>query len=208
MSEGRENKNIHRGVNCYSTHFRGLDGVLIVCDASQPSLLERIKYWLKVVDEKTGYNETPVPVLIMVNKIDCLYESTEVSLDRRQLDKLCNGGGGRTLDWFATSAKTGMNVEACIKELVRITLSTPGRLKNKSPPLAESISENDLKSLSEDIARLRKPFTITKNPSPRSKKNNSQVNKHEAAAVFNVPPESNEVHHRDERVGGCKCVLS
>ncbi len=199
MSEG-ENKNNHRDVN--STHFRGLDGVLIVCDVSQPSLLERIAYWLKVVDEKTakqGY-EAPVPVLIMVNKIDCLEESPEISLDCCQLDKFCKGG--RASGWFATSAKTGMNVETCIKELVQISLSTPGP---RTPPLAESISEKDLKSFSADIARLHTPLT-TRNPPPRSKKNSSQINELEAAMINE--PEPNEGHHHAERGDGCRCVVS
>ncbi len=197
MSEG-ENRN-NRNVG--STHFRGLDGVLIVCDVTKPSLLERIAYWLKVVDENTAKDyKTPVPVLIMVNKIDCLGEPPEISLDHSQLDKFCKGG--RALGWFATSAKTGMNVEACIKELVRIVLSNPGPCTS---PLAKAIPEKDLKSLSAEIERLHTSLTARNTP-PSSKSTTQRVNKFEAAMLNESEP--NKGHHHTERGYGCRCVVS
>ncbi len=194
---GGDNKNIP---DVGSTHFRGLDGVLIVCDVTKPSLLERIAYWLKVVDENTAKDyKTPVPVLIMVNKIDCLGERPEISLDHSQLDKFCNGG--RALGWFATSAKTGMNVEACVNELTRIVLSNPGPCIS---PLAKAIPEKDLKSLSVEIERLHTSLSA-RNP-PSSIENSMQrVNKFETATLKESEP--NKGHHA-ERGHGCRCIIS
>ncbi len=199
ISEG-ENTNSR---DIRSTHFRGLDGVLIVCDVTQPSLLERIAFWLKVVDEKTavkGY-AARVPVLIMVNKIDCIGESPEISFDHSQLDNICKGG--QALGWFATSAKTGMNVEACIKELVRIVLSTPGP---RTPTLAKAFPEKDLKSLYADIERLCTPLT-TRNTPPSNRSSSKRVKFAAAAAMLNEP-EPNEGHKNVERENGCRCVVS
>lgn len=87
--------------------FNNANGVLLVCDVSQPETFYNLPQWYEIIASVAG----SVPLVVLANKTDLRGSG---SLPTEEIDRLC-----RELrwPWLATSAKTGENVEAAFRRL-------------------------------------------------------------------------------------------
>lgn len=96
------------------SHFKGMQGILAVCDLTRNETLRSIGGWKSSVFHVAG----KVPVCIVANKSDLEVES---AMDKKDVAKYSRGMGS---PFLFTSAKTGMNVERAFGELAMWILST------------------------------------------------------------------------------------
>ncbi|MEE9506324.1 MAG: Rab family GTPase [Thermoplasmata archaeon] len=99
------------------SHFKGMQGILAVCDLTRNETLRSIDGWKSSVFHVTG----KVPVCIIANKSDLEDRS---AMDKKEVARYSRGMGS---PFFFTSAKTGMNVERAFGELAKWILSTGDR---------------------------------------------------------------------------------
>ena len=96
------------------SHFKGMQGILAVCDLTRNETLRSIGGWKSSVFHVTG----KVPVCIIANKSDLEDQS---AMDKKDVARYSRGMGS---PFIFTSAKTGMNVERAFGELAMWILST------------------------------------------------------------------------------------
>ncbi|MEE9341050.1 MAG: hypothetical protein V3V21_05240, partial [Thermoplasmata archaeon] len=95
------------------SHFKGMQGVLAVCDVTRNETLRGLEGWKSSIFHATG----KVPVCIVANKTDL---EDQFDLDRKDVAKYSRRIGS---PFIFTSAKTGMNVERGFHELAQWILS-------------------------------------------------------------------------------------
>lgn len=88
-------------------YFKGVSGVLAVCDMTHRRSLERLEAWMKAVESVAG----EVATLVALNKAD-LEGAAEFGED--EAGRIADAFGGEAL---ATSARTGENVEEAFRLL-------------------------------------------------------------------------------------------
>lgn len=81
------------------TYFRGVQGILAVCDASRPETLPALDGWRQSIFRVAG----SVPTYVLANKAD-----QARAITRGDLSTFCEGWG---CPWLYTSARTGESVE-------------------------------------------------------------------------------------------------
>ncbi len=86
-------------------YFRGVSGVLAVCDMTRRRSLERLESWMGAVESVAG----EVATLVALNKAD-LEEAAEFGED--EAGQIAEAFGGEVL---ATSARTGSHVEEAFR---------------------------------------------------------------------------------------------
>ncbi len=96
-----------------STSYRGAEGAMIVCDLTRKETLDSmVEYWIPELQKVTG----PVPMVFVGNKCDLI--------DQRQISEDDLKAIARKYECksFASSAKTGENVESLFRSLGREVL--------------------------------------------------------------------------------------
>lgn len=117
------------------SYFKGAQAVLAVWDVTRPETLREVPGWIELAREVTG----PIPVVIATNKMDLAPDRT---FEADALDDVARESGGVC---FATSAKTGENVDAAFLRLAedlvhRWESSQPPRPRVGGHPSLESIA--------------------------------------------------------------------
>ena len=87
--------------------YNGTHAALIVCDITRKETLESIKTWIA----KLYSIANDIPIIILANKNDLLYEAKVKLEDLEKIAKEMN------THCLYTSAKTGENVEAAFRQL-------------------------------------------------------------------------------------------
>jgi small GTP-binding protein len=132
-------------------HFRGVHGVFIMCDITQPKTLQNIDAWKARVDDcikKAGHGD--IPVIVLVNKMDMLGEEG-ISFDLKAFDKQCRK---MQVDArYFISCKQETNIELAIKDMLRIVLDK--RTALTAPGLA-ALGEDTLKTLASEVQELKR----------------------------------------------------
>ncbi len=83
-------------------YFKGAEGAMVVCDITQRPTLTNAAKWSKLLFSVAGR----VPVVYLANKVDLHEKAAFAPEDLAQLAEANDGS------YFATSAKTGVHVEA------------------------------------------------------------------------------------------------
>ncbi|MEE9593186.1 MAG: Rab family GTPase [Thermoplasmata archaeon] len=96
------------------TYFRGVQGILAVCDATRPETLPALEGWRQTIFRVAG----TVPTYILANKAD-----QERATSREDLTRFCEGWG---CPWLYTSARSGESVEEAFAGLTRLVLRFVG----------------------------------------------------------------------------------
>lgn len=98
--------------NMTRVYYKEAVGAVVVYDANRMPTKEAVKKWKNDIDNKVTLKDQPIPCILLANKEDLL----QGELDKKAMDAFCaeNGFEG----WWATSAKTGKNVEKAIHQLV------------------------------------------------------------------------------------------
>ena len=92
------------------TYFRGVQGILAVCDATRPETLPPLEGWRQSIFRVAG----SVPTYVLANKAD-----QERAITREDLGRFCEGWG---CPFLYTSAKSGESVEEAFGGLTRLVL--------------------------------------------------------------------------------------
>ena len=96
-------------------YFRGAEAALVVVDITRRKTLDNVTDWISSFKEITNNS----PVLILVNKTDLKEDYAFSMEDAEQLANTFNTKA------FATSAKTGENVEGAFREIMELIFSKP-----------------------------------------------------------------------------------
>ncbi|KAG5183257.1 P-loop containing nucleoside triphosphate hydrolase protein [Tribonema minus] len=126
-------------------HFQGVHGAFIVVDITQPHTVAKMLQWKALIDETVA----------------------QVQFSKATLDRLCEKY--QVDSWFATSAKTNVNIELAMKQMVLSVLSGPyhsnfqrvltGGLSHAEvgPVIfAATVSDADVAALTSEVEQLRK----------------------------------------------------
>ena len=89
------------------SYFRGVQGLLAVCDVTRPLTLVKLEGWRRAATMVAGQ----IPMFVVANKGD-LIEDQQFGVD--ELRALCRRWGS---PYLLTSAKTGEGVEAAFRRL-------------------------------------------------------------------------------------------
>ncbi len=92
------------------TYFRGVQGILAVCDVTRPETLQSLEGWRRTVFQVAGN----IPTYVLANKAD-----QEHAILREDLVRFCEGWG---CPFLYTSAKTGESVEEAFAGMTRVVL--------------------------------------------------------------------------------------
>ena len=95
------------------SHFKGMQGILAVCDVTRNETLNSIEDWKSSVFHVTG----EVPIYVLANKMDM---EDQFDIERKDIASYSRSVGS---PFAFTSAKTGMNVEKAFGELAQWILS-------------------------------------------------------------------------------------
>lgn len=93
-------------------YFRGAQGILAVCDVTQPATLYKLDDWRSLVEQVAG----EIPAYVLANKVDL-----EPRLSASDLNVFGTDWSAPTL---FTSAKTGENVKAAFAGLALLILES------------------------------------------------------------------------------------
>jgi small GTP-binding protein len=88
-------------------YFSGAQGVLAVADLTRPETIDALYGWIDAIDRVVE----KVPVIIAVNKCDLVSQAECRDDDVKQVAEALH------CDYFATSAKSGKNVEEAFRVL-------------------------------------------------------------------------------------------
>ena len=115
--------------------FRNAQGIMIVYDVTNYETYENLKYWIKSIKTQMGSDIDNIPVIIIGNKIDS--EEREVKIDEAKLFSK-----EQNYPYFETSAKTGENIDDCIRFLVNEVINKKSDNKDRDDNNIK-ISNND-----------------------------------------------------------------
>lgn len=93
------------------TYFRGVQGILAVCDATRPETLPALEGWRRSIFRVAG----SVPTYVLANKKD----AGELAITAEDLARFCDGWG---CPFLYTSAKSGESVEEAFGGLTKLVL--------------------------------------------------------------------------------------
>eukprot|EP00672_Neobodo_designis_P028835 CAMPEP_0174832754 /NCGR_PEP_ID=MMETSP1114-20130205/3838_1 /TAXON_ID=312471 /ORGANISM="Neobodo designis, Strain CCAP 1951/1" /LENGTH=286 /DNA_ID=CAMNT_0016066619 /DNA_START=100 /DNA_END=961 /DNA_ORIENTATION=- len=158
-----------RTVSLVRSFFAGAMGVVVVCDGGRESSIAEALKWRAIVDE-AGVTfrgtDTPVPVVLAVNKCDLLPGEGKLSknpkaaeLDKLgafappELDRICREN--RMVGWVYCSARTGMNVDDVFRASIDSIVDTSIRV-NLGPQAPVPVEQPGTRNLSERGARRKR----------------------------------------------------
>jgi small GTP-binding protein len=88
---------------------KGAHGCLILYDSGTPNSFENTLKWKKSIDENTKFvDETPLPIVLVQNKIDLLSEE-DIQKDEEDLKKFVNENGFLTFSKISCKKKQNVN---------------------------------------------------------------------------------------------------
>jgi small GTP-binding protein len=90
-----------------SSYYVGVEGVMVVCDATRRETYQELDYWVNTLVVMTQY----VPIVFLANKGDLINERQVGEKEMEELSAKFNA------PYFFTSAKNGLNVEKCFVAL-------------------------------------------------------------------------------------------
>jgi len=102
--------------------YKGADGILVGFDLTNKNTFEQVNYWIEQIDANKT-KDTPISIVLFGNKCDCKEQIKVEDDEIESLKKKYN------LEFFATSAKDGTNVQNAFEYLIKITLKTKGYLE-------------------------------------------------------------------------------
>ena len=114
-----------RFANMTRVYYKESVGAFIVFDVTHPGTFDSVRKWKLDIDQKVTLPNTddPIPVVLIINKIDLLDESDKNEQDKwskEKMDKFCEDNG--FVAWFKTSAKDGVNIDNAANALVKSIL--------------------------------------------------------------------------------------
>ena len=103
-----------------ANYYRGAEGVILVYDASQAQTFSNVRNWLKQIDQNA---DGDIMRILVANKTDLPNLEVEESEGRALAEQ-------HRMEFYATSAKTGLNVENMFEDIA-FKVMTKAQLKKE-----------------------------------------------------------------------------
>ena len=97
--------------------YKGADGILVGFDLTNKESFDQVSYWLEEIEENKS-KDYPISLVLFGNKCDIKDKIEVKDEDIKSLKKKYN------LEYFATSAKNGTNVQKAFEHLIKSILKT------------------------------------------------------------------------------------
>jgi small GTP-binding protein len=89
--------------------YKGTNGAFVVCDLSRPETIESMNWWVDSIFDVTK----EIPLIFLANKVDLTEGSVPLEL-KGKIEEIVEKYNG---SFFATSAKTGQDVETAFESM-------------------------------------------------------------------------------------------
>lgn len=136
-------------------------GVIILSDITETESLSSTIKWKKSIDDYvTFFDGTPLPMLLIENKIDLVLSKEELETKHTSLEEFCNKNG--FVQCSQTSVKEGINVNETMNKFLSFVIEKTEKL---------SIKKNAFDSVDEkpSIILSKENITVSKNKNNDSK---------------------------------------
>jgi len=108
--------------NMTRVYYKEAVGAFVVFDVNRTSTYEAVKKWKTDIDTKVSLpgTETPIPIILLANKIDLVTGKDGWGKTKEDMDKFCEEHG--FVGWFETSAKDDTRIDEAANALVKSVL--------------------------------------------------------------------------------------
>jgi len=107
-------------------YYKGAHGIILIYDVTSRKTYENIKNWVTQIKEEVSEKVT---IILVGNKIDDEKNRKVTTEEGQNIAKECG------LDFFETSAKSGVNIDSTFNELVKKTVEKYSKLDGKGDKL-------------------------------------------------------------------------
>ena len=117
-------------------YFRGAHGIILIYDITQRNTFENVIKWIEQIREEAS---DKVPIILVGNKID---EVDKRAVNTEEGEKMAQDFG---IPFFECSAKSGENIDATFKELVKKAVEAYNTVEEAGKKLNSKISKKKKK---------------------------------------------------------------
>ena len=107
-------------------YYKGAHGIILIYDVTSRKTFENVKNWVTQIKEEVS---DKVTIILVGNKIDDESNRKVSTEEGEQMAKECG------LNFFETSAKSGINIDTTFNELVKKTVETYSKIDEKGDKL-------------------------------------------------------------------------
>ena len=107
-------------------YYKGAHGIILLYDVTSRKTFENVKNWVTQIKEEVS---DKVTIILVGNKIDDESNRKVSTEEGEQMAKECG------LNFFETSAKSGINIDTTFNELVKKTVETYSKIDEKGDKL-------------------------------------------------------------------------
>ena len=107
-------------------YYKGAHGIILIYDVTSRKTFENVKNWVSQIKEEVS---DKVIIILVGNKID---DESNRKVSKEEGKKMAKDCG---LDFFETSAKSGLNIDSTFNELVKKTVETYSKIDGKGDKL-------------------------------------------------------------------------
>ena len=108
-------------------YYKGAHGIILIYDVTSRKTYENIKNWVAQIKEEVSEKVT---IILVGNKIDDEKNRKVTTEEGEKMAKECE------LDFFETSAKSGVNIDSTFNELVKKTVEKYSKVDGKGDKLS------------------------------------------------------------------------
>ena len=107
-------------------YYKGAHGIILIYDVTSRKTFENVKNWVEQIKEEVS---DKVNIILVGNKIDDEKNRKVSTEEGKQMADSCE------LEFFETSAKSGVNIDSTFNELVKKTVETYSKTEGKGEKL-------------------------------------------------------------------------
>ena len=107
-------------------YYKGAHGIILIYDVTSRKTYENIRNWVTQIKEEVSEKVT---IILVGNKIDDEKNRKVTTEEGQNMAKECG------LDFFETSAKSGVNIDSTFNELVKKTVEKYSKVDGKGDKL-------------------------------------------------------------------------
>ena len=107
-------------------YYKGAHGIILLYDVTSRKTFENVKNWVNQIKEEVS---DKVTIILVGNKIDDEKNRKVTTEEGEEMAKECG------LNFFETSAKSGVNIDTTFNELVKKTVETYSKIDEKGDKL-------------------------------------------------------------------------
>ena len=107
-------------------YYKGAHGIILIYDVTSRKTFENVKNWVEQIEEEVS---DKVNIILVGNKIDDEKNRKVTTEEGKQMADSCK------LEFFETSAKSGVGIDSTFNELVKKTVETYSKIEGKGEKL-------------------------------------------------------------------------